>query len=63
MINQIIITVYLMFSVFFFMLVIVCDKQEIINKLNEELEEMGEELKEARDLNKYYELSKGMPKI
>lgn len=55
MINTIVMCAYSAFVVFFYMAQIVCEKEELLQKAEEEL-------KVAKQMNKYYELAKGRPK-
>ena len=63
MIYTVINTAFLMVMVYFHMLRIVCHKEEINRLYAEKLKAATEELKEVKELNKFFELSKGMPKI
>lgn len=63
MIYTVINTAFLMTMVFFHMLRIVCHKEERNQRLAGKLKATNEELKEVKELNKFFELSKGMPKI
>lgn len=63
MIYTVINTAFLMVMVYFHMLRIVCHKEEVNQQYAEKLKATKEELEEVKELNRLFELTKGMPKI